>query len=129
MRKSFAAIVLSFVPALALAAHGIRFDTLLSEGGTRIAAPSVWVPFGQEAVIEVPGKVRIVAVAQQPIGSLSHVQATIYRFADGKWVEDWRPEMDADIALTPSLKKNLEGGVYRVVVMPRAAERPVSSGN
>lgn len=117
------------MPALTFAAQGVRFDTTLSEGGTRIATPSVWVPFGQDAVIEVPGKVRVVAVAQEPNGSHSHVQATVYRFVDGQWVQDWKTAMNANIAMTPSFEKNLEGGVFRVVVMPRAAERPVSSGN
>lgn len=126
---SFAAVLLSLMPALTFAGQGVRFDTILSEGGARIATPSVWVPFGQDAVIEVPGKVRVVAVAQEPNGSHSLVQATIYRFVDGQWVQDWKSAMNANIAMAPSFEKNLEGGVFRVVVMPRAAERPVSSGN
>ncbi len=127
MRNSIAAVALSLACTFAFAAPGIRFDTVLSEGGKRVAAPSVWVAFGQDAVIEVPGKVRIVASAHTPNGSHSHVEATIYRSVGGKWVKDWKSSMEADISQTPSFEKDLGGGVYRVVVMPRAAEQPASS--
>jgi len=127
--KSIAVVLLSLVPALALAAPGIRFDTALSENGKVVASPSVWVPFGEDAVIEVPGKVRIVASAGTPEGSRSHVQATIYRFVDGEWKQDWKSEMDADVSKTPSFEKDLSGGAYRVVVMPRVAEQPSSRGS
>lgn len=128
MKKFAAAFAFSLCPALAMAAApGVRFDMALSQNGKAISSPSVWVPFGQKAVIEVPDKVRIVASASAPNGDHSLIQATFYRAVAGKWVKDWSPHMDADLSKTPSFERDIEGTPYRVVIKPRAAEQPSSA--
>ena len=129
VKKLVAAVVLASAPLLAYAGgDGVRFDAVVSEGGKPIATPSVWVPFGQDAVIEVPGKVRVVATAAVPNGSLSNVTARMYYFSQGAWVLDWDTSMEANIAQTPSFEKDLGDKAHRVVVMPRAAGRPSADG-
>ena len=124
MKKFFAGLVVAFLPALALANPGVRFDTVLSESGATVATPSVWVGYGQDAVIEVPGKVRIVASAQAPSGERSLVKAEIFHSVDGQWVRDSAPSMHADLGKTPSFERQVQGSTYRVVIKPRAAEQP-----
>jgi hypothetical protein len=130
VKKLIATIVLASVPLFASAAEsGVRFDTVISENGKAIANPSVWVPFGQDAVIEVPKKVRVVAKASAPIaGDQSKVTARMYYFAHGSWVLDVDASMEAHIGQTPSFEKSLADKVHRVVVMPRAADQPSSAG-
>ena len=129
MRKAIAVACLLLCPALAFAGSaGVRFDTTVSKSGKLVAGSSVWVPFGQEAVIELPGKVRVIASAQAPAGTQSLVNAKIYRFAAGKWVHKWSPSMKADLSKTPSFEADLQESGYHVVVMPRAADQPSSSG-
>jgi hypothetical protein len=128
MKMLAAAFAFSLCPALAMAAApGVRFDMALSQSGVAISSPSVWVAFGKKAVIEVPGKVRIVASANAPSGGHSLVQATFYRFVAGEWIKDWSPHMDADLSKTPSFERDIEGTPYRVVIKPRAAEQPSSA--
>lgn len=105
---------------------GVRFDVIVSEKGKPIATPSQWVPFGQEAVFEVPDRVRIVATAAVPNGGTSRVEARMYYFAEGVWVLDWDASMDAYIEYTPSFQRTMEDHRHRVVVVPRAAGRPAS---
>lgn len=102
---------------------------MLSESGQQVAHPSVWVGFGQPAVIEVPGKVRVVASAQQPSGAQSLVTAEIFQFVGGKWVSVQAPSMVADLSKTPSFELTIKGSPYRVVVMPRMAAQPSSNGS
>ncbi len=129
MKKLAALAILTAVPLLASAGDpGIRFDTVVTESGKPIASPSIWVPFGQNAVIEIPGKVRVVASAASPDGDKSHVTAKMYYFSDGAWVHDWDAAMDANIALTPSFERDMDDKVHRVVVMPRKASQPSGSG-
>jgi hypothetical protein len=111
------------------ATPGVRFELAVLSAGKPIAARSVWVPFGQPGVIEVPGKVRVVMSAQQPRGDMSLVKATFYGWSDGKWVRAWSPGMEADIGKTPSFEGYVQGKTYRVVLMPRAADQPPSQGS
>ncbi|TZF87776.1 hypothetical protein [Cognatilysobacter lacus] len=129
MKKTIAALSLSLCPLLAIAGPGIRFDTVLLKAGKPEVRQSTWVPFGQEAVIEIPGKVRVVVSAQTPSGERSRVKGTLYRFSGGKWVQEWAPDMQGDLSKTPSFEKDLQGTAYHVVVMPRAANEPSSSGS
>ncbi|TAJ74267.1 MAG: hypothetical protein EPO42_14625 [Gallionellaceae bacterium] len=130
MKKLIAAVSLVLCPALAFAGSaGVRFDTRVMQSGTPVASSSVWVPFGQDAVIELPGKVRIVASAQEPAGEQSLVKAKVYGLAGGKWVPKWSPSMKANLSKTPSFEVDLKGTGYHVVVMPRAADQPSSSGS
>ncbi|MGH8212461.1 MAG: hypothetical protein ACREPP_04420 [Rhodanobacteraceae bacterium] len=103
---------------------GIRFDTVVMTSGKVTSHPSVWVNYGKPAVIEIPGAVRIVAVADAPHGDTSHVTAKMYYFRNGTWVLDWSPGMDANIAETPSFERDMGDGVHRVVLMPRRANKP-----
>ena len=128
MKKAIATALLALVPLAAFAEDGIRFDTIVLEAGKPIATPSVWVSFGEEAVIEVTGKVRIVATAASPKGDRSDVTALMYYFADGAWVLDETAQMNANIAETPSFEQDLGNKLHRVVVMPRAASKPTSGG-
>jgi len=130
MKRLVATTLLAALPLLASATEpGVRFDTVVSENGKAIATPSVWVPFGQDAVIEVPNKVRVVATAGTPTaGDQSTVSARMYYFADGAWVLDWNTSMEAHIAQTPSFEKDLGDKVHRVVVMPRSATQPAAGG-
>lgn len=128
MKRAVLTAVLALCPLFAVAATGVRFDTVISEDGKPIAHPSVWVPFGKDAVVEVAGKVRIVASAKSPSAGRSLVKAKVYSFAAGKWVEDWKGSMSADIGKTPSFELNMKDKSRRVVIMPRAAEEP-SSGS
>ena len=130
MKKLIASVLLAAAPLLAAATEsGIRFDTIVSEAGKPIAIPSVWVPFGQEAVIEVPNKVRVVAIAAVPKGDKSKVSARMYYFSGGAWVLDWDKTMDANISQTPSFERTMADKTHRVVVMPRKAARPASGGS
>jgi hypothetical protein len=124
MKKIIAAFLLALAPLAACAEDGIRFDTVILESGERISSPSVWFSFGQEAVVEVPGKVRIVARAAAPDGDRSEVAARLYYFADGSGVLDEEMSMRANIAQTPSFEKTMGNNLHRVVVMPRAATKP-----
>ena len=124
MQKIIAAFVLTIAPFVAHAEDGVRFDTVILESGKAISSPSVWVSFGQEAVVEVPGKVRIVATAAAPTGDRSEVAARLYYFADGSWILDDEMSMRANIAQTPSFEKTMGNNLHRVVVKPRAATRP-----
>lgn len=129
MKKIAAILLLVVVPLLAIAGEsGIRFDTVVKESGKQIASPSIWVPFGQNAVIEIPGKVRVVANAASPDGDISHVTARMYYFSNGAWISDWDTAMDANIALTPSFERDMGDKTHRVVVKPRKAPQP-SDGN
>ncbi len=111
-------------------ALGVRFtDTIVSEEGKQIATPSVWVQFGQEAVVEIPKKVRIVASASAPTGDTSKVEASMYYFSQGAWVLDWHTSMDANIVQTPSFEKDMGDHKHRVVLMPRKAVNPESNGS
>ena len=130
MKMLIFSLFLVVFPSIGLAAvPGVRFDTALSDAGKPIASESVWVPFGQQAVIEVPGKVRIVVSAQAPTGERSLVHATFYRFVAGKWVQDWSRSMEANLDETPSLERDMQGTSYRVVLMPRAASQPWARGS
>ena len=129
MKKTVAALIVSMCPLLAIAGHGVRFDTVLMHAGKPEVRQSTWVAFGQEAVIEIPKKVRVVATAQSPSGERSQVKATVYRFSGGKWVQESAPSMEADLSQTPSFENDLHGTAYHVVVMPRAANEPSSSGS
>ena len=129
MKKAVALLALIVAPTLALAGEGVRFDTVLMESGKQVARPSVWVGFGQPAVIEVPGKVRVIASAQQPSAEGSLVKAEIFRFMGGKWVSVHAPSMVADLSKTPSFELTIKGSPYRVVVMPRKAAQPSSNGS
>ena len=124
MKRAVLTVVVALYPLFAVAAPGVRFDTVVSEAGKPIAHPSVWVPFGKDAVVEVAGKVRIVASAKAPFAGRSLVKAKVYRFAAGKWVQDWNGSMSADIGKTPSFELNMKDKSNRVVIMPRAAESP-----
>ena len=128
MKRLVAAIALASLPMLASATEaGVRFDTVVSEHGKVISTPSVWVPFGQAAVIEVPKKVRVVATAAAPAADdQSKVSARFYYYSHGSWILDWDTSMEAHIAQTPSFEKDLKDKVHRVVVMPRAAAQPTS---
>ena len=128
MKKVIAVALLALTPLAAFAEEGVRFDTVVLEAGKRIASPSVWVHFGQEAVVELPGKVRIIASAATPEGDRSDVQARMYYFADGEWVLDHEARMPAKIGLTPSFERDMDNKVHRVVLMPRAAPKPSSGG-
>ena len=130
MKRLIISLFFAVFPAIGLTAvPGVRFDTVLSDAGKPIASQSVWVPFGQNAVIEVPGKVRIMVSAEQPTGEFSLVHATFYRSVAGKWVQDWNPSMKANLGETPSFERDMQGTTYRVVVMPRAANQPSSRGS
>ena len=130
MNRLVATILLAATPLLGAASDtGVRFDTVVSEEGKPIATPSVWVEFGQEAMVEVPKKVRIVATAAVPTGDTSKVEASMYYFSKGAWVLDWHTSMDANIAETPSFEKDMGDHKHRVVVMPRKALKPESSGS
>ncbi len=113
---------------------GVRFDSVVERQGRVIASPSVWVPFGHEAVIEVPDGVRVVVTAAPPVGDVSKVTADFYYFSKGTWVLDrneWdegRMSMPARIDLTPSFQRSLSDGVHRLTVMPRKANRPATAG-
>ncbi len=124
MKRAVLAVVLALCPLFAVAAPGVRFDTVVSEEGKPIAHPSVWVAFGKEAVMEVAGKVRIVASAKAPSAGRSLVKAKVYHLAGGKWVQDWKGSMSADFGETPSFELNMKDKSRRVVIMPRAAESP-----
>lgn len=129
MKKLVATAVLAAFPLLASAgSNGVRFDAVVTQKGQPVAEQSVWVPFEQQAVIEVPGKVRVVATATAPSGERSSVAARIYYFADGAWILDWDTTMEANLGLTPSFEKDLGDKVHRVVVMPRASAKPSSGG-
>ena len=129
MKKIVAAFALVAAPALAMADQGVRFDTILSESGGQVGRPSVWVGFGQPAVIEVPGKVRVVASAEAPSGERSLVKAEIFQFIDDKWVSVHAPSMVADLSQAPSFELTIKDSPYRVVVMPRMAAQPSSNGS
>ncbi len=130
MKSIVAGILVLAVPLVAWAnGDGVRFDTVISADGRKIATPSVWVAFGDAAVIEVPGKARVVASAAAPQHQRSEVTARFYYFANGSWVLDWETSMEARIDQTPSFEKDLGDGVHRVVVMPRPAGHPASGGN
>lgn len=129
MKTAVAFLALALSPLLASASQGVRFDTVLSESGQQVARPSVWVAFGQPAVIEVPGKVRVVASAEAPSGGRSLVKAEIFRYVDGNWVQVHAPSMVADLSKTPSFELSVKDSPYRVVVMPRAAAQPESGGS
>lgn len=113
---------------------GVRFDSVVERNGRVIASPSVWVPFGREAAIEVPNAVRVVVTAAPPVGDVSNVTADFYYFSKGAWVLDrsqWdegRMSMPARIDLTPSFQRNLGDGEHRLTVMPRKANRPAPAG-
>lgn len=127
MKKLVISMFFALLPVVAFAATpGVRFELAVSTAGKPIAARSVWVPFGQSAIIEVPGKVRVVMSARQPRGDVSHIKATFYGSSDGKWVRAWSPSMDANIHETPSFEGYVQGKTYRVVLMPRAAVKPTS---
>lgn len=130
MKTLIISLLFVVFPAIGLAAvPGVRFDTALSDAGKPIVSQSVWVPFGQKAVIEVPGKVRIVVSAQAPTGERSLVHATFYRSVAGKWVQDWSSSMEANLNETPSFERDIQDTGYRVVLMPRAASQPSSPGS
>jgi hypothetical protein len=133
MKKQIAFALLMSAPLLSAASSaasgtGVRFDTVITEDNKPVTSPSVWVGFGQEAVIEVPGKVRIVATAAPSDTDISHVKASIYYFSKGSWVLDKTPEMDANLALTPSFENSLGDRIHRVVIMPRKAVAPSAGG-
>jgi hypothetical protein len=130
VNKLIATIIFAVVPLFASASEkGVRFDTVVTERGKTIAIPSVWVPFGQEAVIEVPRKNRVIAKASAPaVGDQSKVTAQMFYFAHGSWVLDWDTSMNAHLDKTPSFEKDFRDKAHRVVVMPRAAIQPSSSG-
>jgi hypothetical protein len=130
VKKLIILLVFVLLPMVGFTATpGVRFELAVSTAGKPIAARSVWVPFGQPAVIEVPGKVRVVMSAQQPKGDISLVKATFYSWSDGKWERAWSPSMDANIAETPSFEGYVQGKTYRVVLMPRAAVKPTSQSS
>lgn len=120
----------SGVAALALStsafASGIRFDAVILENGKEIARPSVSVEFGKEAVVEVSGHIKFVAIAQPPKGQYSEIQAKIYYFDGKDWVLSWSPSMNANIHSTPSFQHDLKDGRHRVEIMPRNAEKKVA---
>jgi hypothetical protein len=129
MKRFFTSVLFASAPLLANASEsGIRFDTIISEAGKTIATPSVWVPFDQEAVIEVSNKVRVIVIAVTPTGDTSKVKARMYYFSEGVWVLDWDTAMNANITKTPSFEKDMGDKTHRVVVMPRKAVKPTSSG-
>jgi hypothetical protein len=104
----------------ALAAEsGIRFDSVITENGKPISSPSILVAYGQDAVIEVPKTIRIVANAQTPNGDISHVKARMYYYSGKGWILDWDTSMDANITMTPSFEHNLGDHSHRIVLMPR----------
>lgn len=125
MKKLIVSLFLVLLPMVGFASNvGVRFELAVSTAGKPIAARSVWTPFGQPAVIEVAGKVRVVMSAQQPKDGTSLVKATFYGWSHGKWVRAWSPSMDANIEETPSFEGYVQGKTYRVVLMPRAAAEP-----
>lgn len=128
MKQRWAILALAFAPLLAAAEDGIRFDAVITANGQPLARQSAWAAFGQPVVIEVPGKVRIVATAGTPDGDRSDVQARMYAFSDGAWVLDDAMRMPARITRTPSFERTMDDGVHRVVLMPRAAPRPGTTG-
>ena len=131
MRKLAAS--LGVPPALLIAppsGPGICFDVIVSENGEAIATQSAWAPFGHEAVLEIPGRVRVVAAAAAPNrgihGDISKVQARMYYLSGNSWVLDWDASMDAYIEHTPSFQRTMADQKHRVVINPRKAERPSS---
>lgn len=130
MKKLIISLFLVLLPVVGFASTpGVRFELAVSTAGKPVAARSVWAPFGQPAVIEVAGKVRVVMSAQQPKDGISFVKATFYSWSHGKWVRAWSPSMDANIAETPSFEGFVQGKTYRVVLMPRAAIKPTSQSS
>lgn len=130
MKKLIISLLLVLLPVVGFAATpGVHFELAVSTAGKPVAARSVWVPFGQSAVIEVPDKVRVIMSAQPPKGDISFVAATFYSWSDGKWVRAWSPSMDANISETPSFEGYVQGRTYRVVLMPRAAVEPTSQSS
>jgi len=127
VKKALATLVLFLSPALALASDGARFDLVLLESGKPVAQPSVWVAFGEQAVLEVPGKVRVIASAQAPSDASSEVTAEIYSFNNGVWERVSAPSMQADLSKTPSFEQTITNSPYKVVLMPRLAAHPQSS--
>jgi beta-lactamase regulating signal transducer with metallopeptidase domain len=112
-------VTLTDSPEQAVASPSIRFDVELTEDGKRIPLSSTFAQFGKDAVIEVPGSVRIEAKAMPPKGDISHVSTRMYYYANQKWVLDFDSAMDANIAMTPSFEKTFSDGRHRVVLMPR----------
>jgi hypothetical protein len=130
VKKLIFSLLFVMLPVVGFAATpGVRFELAVLTAGKPIAARSVWVPFGQPATIEVPGKVRVVMSAQQPKGDISLVKATFYSWSGGKWARAWSPSMDANITETPSFEGYVQGKTYRVVLMPRAAAKPMSQSS
>jgi hypothetical protein len=121
MRSLFALMLCLAASGTLAADDGIRFDAVITHKGAVVSAPSLAIGFGQEAVIEVPATVRIVALAAPPVGGISHVSAKFFVFKAGRWVLDWESAMEADITRTPSFEWDLSTHPYHVVLKPRRA--------
>lgn len=101
---------------------GVRFEISIKKNGSLIAEPALLSEFGKEASFEVADQIKVVNIAQKPIGQKSHVEASIYQFDGKNWVLGWHPTMQAEITKTPSFEFTSNDNQYRVVIKQRLAD-------